>query len=433
MESADANGREIDGNTSIISDILVQQKKKNGAPSSWACRCCTFLHVGLSTEHFLACEICGASREEVTPAAVARIDRSISTTSPTTRQAASFPAEDFKKTPPTSSLIPFGSTDQATPKNSNSNSNNKNKSWGSLRAPTEKDIRGPRKRHKALDAPPPMMEYLIVLDFEWTADNQRKMLPVAEITQFPSVVLKVVDNVWGSSSAKHQGSSSSKQEQGPSNNNNTSQESLTLATTLDPVLFKDLIEPCNFKTSQDAYAISSFDTFVRPMLNPRLTQFSIDLTAITQEQVDTAPTIDKALDQYMKWLESIHLVDKTTGNRIGNWCFCSWGDGDIMQTLREELAFKSIVFPPCFDRWINLKDDSVFKRHYGWKPRGGLRACVESSSVGATWQGRAHNGFVDSLNTAKIVRHMVQTGYRFTRSTRGLDRNGVPFGQASKR
>lgn len=69
----------------------------------------------------------------------------------------------------------------------------------------------------------------------------------------------------------------------------------------------------------------------------------------------------------------------------------------------------------------------MYKRHYHREPRGGLRTCVES--VGACWEGRAHNGLIDSINTAKIVRHMVQTGFRFTRSTRGLDRDGVPFGQ----
>ena len=95
-----------------------------------------------------------------------------------------------------------------------------------------------------------------------------------------------------------------------------------------------------------------------------------------------------------------------------------------------ELHHKSIDLPPCFDRWINLKDDSVFQKHYHREPRGGLRTCVES--VGAKWEGRAHNGLVDSINTAKIVRDMVRTGFRFTRSTRGLDRNGVPFGRQQK-
>ena len=116
--------------------------------------------------------------------------------------------------------------------------------------------------------------------------------------------------------------------------------------------------------------------------------------------------------------------------RVGNWCFATWGDGDIAGTLREELEFKSLSLPPCFDRWINLKNDAMFLKHYGREPRGGLRKCVES--IGAVWNGRAHNGLVDSFNTAKIVRHMVQTGFRFTRPTRGLDRNGVPFGQKRK-
>jgi hypothetical protein len=160
MKSAEANGRGKDEAES--SPVGVQQK--NGTPSSWACQFCTFLHVSPSKEHFLACEICGASREEVRPT---RIEyRSISSSSP--RQAAC----------PSSSFTTPGSTDQATPNNNtttnnnnnnnnnNSNSNSNNKSLGSLRAPTEKDIRGPRKRHKALDAPPPMMDYLIVLDFE---------------------------------------------------------------------------------------------------------------------------------------------------------------------------------------------------------------------------------------------------------------------------
>ena len=156
----------------------------------------------------------------------------------------------------------------------------------------------------------------------------------------------------------------------------------------------------------------------------------MDLTAISQDQVDGAPTLDIAIERYMKWLESLHLVDEE-GTRRGNWCFVTWGDVDIMTTLRQEVQFKKLAFPPCFDCWINLKSDSVFKRHYGRDPRGGLRSCVES--VGATWEGRAHNGLIDSINTAKIVRHMVRTGYRFTRSTRGLDKSGIPFGNNNKR
>eukprot|EP00980_Cylindrotheca_fusiformis_P022626 scaffold9523_cov103-Cylindrotheca_fusiformis.AAC.3 len=277
--------------------------------------------------------------------------------------------------------------------------------WGSLRAPSKRDVQGPRKRHKGLDAPPPLLDYIVVMDFEWTADNKAKMLPIAEITQFPAVIMKLEDRKW----VKQNSFSTVVERQSP----------IAL-----PV---DLSIPCfsNRVVNADAFAISAFDTFVRPTLNPILTQFSIDLTGITQDDVNDAPSIHIAIREFVQWLKSLELVDDS-GVRKGNWCFATWGDVDIMGTLRQELDFKGHKLPLCFDRWINLKHDSMFKKHYGREPRGGLRKCVES--VGAEWSGRAHNGLVDSFNTAKIVRHMVQTGFRFTRPTRGLDRNGLPFG-----
>merc|ERR1711865_964893 len=159
--------------------------------------------------------------------------------------------------------------------------------------------------------------------------------------------------------------------------------------------------------------------------------FAIALTAISQKDVDVAPTIATALARYMAWLQSLDLVD-ATGGRNGHWYFVTWGDSDIMTTLRHELAYKSIPFPSCFDRWINLKSDAMYQKHYGHPPTGGLRACFDRIRPSLSWEGRAHNGLVDSIHTAKIVRHMVQTGFRFTRSTRGFDTNGIPFGQKKK-
>jgi inhibitor of KinA sporulation pathway (predicted exonuclease) len=281
--------------------------------------------------------------------------------------------------------------------------------WGSLRPPSDRDVHGPRKRHKGLDSPPPLLDYILVMDFEWTADDKSRMEPISEITQLPAVVMKLEDRKWGAKCL--------------TSNTIEKDSPIPLPIDLSIPSFSNRI------VNADAYAITAFDTFVRPTLNPTLTQFSIDLTGITQQDVNDAPAINVAVHNFMQWLESLDLVD-SKGMRKGNWCFATWGDGDIMSTLRQELEFKSLNLPPCFDRWINLKHDSMFKKHYGREPRGGLRACVES--IGAIWSGRAHDGLVDSLNTAKIVRHMVQTGFRFTRPTRGLDKHGLPFG-AQKR
>lgn len=207
------------------------------------------------------------------------------------------------------------------------------------------------------------------------------MEPVAEITQFPSVVLRLSERSTTDADARH---------------------------------------------------LSVFDSYVRPTLNPRLTRFSTELTGITQETVDAAPAIDEVLTKYERWLRDLGLVNDE-GDRVGNWCHVTWGDVDIMTTLRNELRHKGLALPTFFGSWINLKDGAVFKRHYGRDPSGGLRACVESVLGPGSWEGRAHNGLVDSVNTAKIVRHMVRTGFRFVRSTRGLDGNGVPFGLGTRR
>ena len=418
----------------------------------WTCSACTLEHCGKAKQLFLACELCGTARANKTGAAktksivmTAKDETIESTSTPNVRQpsaSASSPSMPPRKDTQSPSIdattgkkrpSPWGSLKQPLPKEVSRKRDDlvqsdaarslpslpiatlikdtptKRNSWGSLTAPTIKDIRGKRKRQTALNAPPPLMDYLVVLDFEWTADDKQKMLPIPEITQFPSVVLKLVEKKKGIPME-----TCYDQQQYPANK-------IPLPNDLTMPPSEELC------LRQDAFAIAAFDTFVRPTFNPILTDFSIQLTAITQEQVSTAPTMEQALQQYLQWLELLGLVVDNKGTRRGNWCFVTWGDGDIMSTLRQELQYKHIPLPACFDKWINLKCDSMFTKHYGREPRGGLRKCVES--VGATWEGRAHNGLVDSINTAKIVRHMVQTGFRFTRATRGLDKDGIPFGQ----
>lgn len=374
---------------------------------SWTCHVCTVVHDGKNQQLFLACELCGTPRT-VTSKQIP------SHAQPTAVKQSTIPPPRSNETKLETTPGPLKSS---RPKNKKATTTSASP-WGSLRPPLEEDVVGPRKRRKGLDGPPPLLDYLMVLDFEWTADNRRRMEPVAEITQFPSVLMKLFE---GKEAATRYANSKKKNDE---NDGDTSQG--TTRIELPP----DLTRPTADKIRHDALAVAAFDSFVRPTLNPRLTPFSIDLTAITQDDVDRAPTIDQVIKDYTRWLYQLRLVDEV-GKRIGNWCFATWGDGDIMSTLLQDLNYKNLHLPPCFDRWINLKSDSIFTKHYHREPRGGLRRCVES--VGAQWEGRAHNGLVDSINTAKIVRHMAQTGFRFSRSTRGLDQEGRPFGQKAQK
>lgn len=253
--------------------------------------------------------------------------------------------------------------------------------WGSLRPPSQRDIKGRGGSTKGLTPPPPPLSYLVVLDFEWTADNRSKMLPCCEITQFPSVLVR-----------------------------------------------------CDGRRSQ---IVAEFDTFVRPIFNPTLTAFSKALTAITQDDVDAAPPLEIAMSRYLDWLRSHGLVDAEGRKSAGSppWCLVTWSDADIGGQLATECRHKGIAVPPCFADWIDLKLE--YKRHFKFDPKGGLKACVER--LGLTFEGRAHNGLVDSQNTAKICVHMLRgegqygPAFIFRRPTRGLDAHGHAFGSKASR
>ena len=252
--------------------------------------------------------------------------------------------------------------------------------WGSLRSPSASEVKGRGGGTKGLSAPPPPLAHLVVLDFEWTADNRKKMEPCGEITQFPSVLVKL--------GGRH------------------------------------------------ASAITDeFDTFVRPVFNPTLTPFATALTAITQSDVDAAAPLMEVLPRFVRWLQSHGLCD-ADGRRTGSpWCFCTWSDADIGGQLSTECRFKGLTIPPCFDSWVNLKP--LYARHFRLEPRGGLKACVER--LGFLFEGRAHNGLIDSRNTASIVLFMARgqgqfgPAFVFRRPTRGLDANGFAFGSKASR
>jgi inhibitor of KinA sporulation pathway (predicted exonuclease) len=174
---------------------------------------------------------------------------------------------------------------------------------------------------------------------------------------------------------------------------------------------------------------------VRPCFNPTLTVFSIALTAIRQDEVDAAPSLEDVLPTYVDWLRGHGLVD-ASGAKLGAWCFCTWSDADIGGQLAVECRQKGLRLPPCFANWVDLKE--LYRRHFKLEPKGGLRKCVERLP-GLIFDGRAHNGLIDSRNTAKIALFMARgdghfgPAFVFRRPTRGLDANGHAHGSKASR
>jgi inhibitor of KinA sporulation pathway (predicted exonuclease) len=62
-----------------------------------------------------------------------------------------------------------------------------------------------------------------------------------------------------------------------------------------------------------------FQTFVRPLRLPRLSSFCRELTGITQEDVDAAPTFPEALRLFLEWLQPSDGVVLATWSPYDLW------------------------------------------------------------------------------------------------------------------
>jgi inhibitor of KinA sporulation pathway (predicted exonuclease) len=62
-----------------------------------------------------------------------------------------------------------------------------------------------------------------------------------------------------------------------------------------------------------------FQTFVRPERLPRLSSFCRELTGITQENVDAAPTFPEALHRFLEWSQPLERVVLATWSPYDLW------------------------------------------------------------------------------------------------------------------
>ena len=132
--------------------------------------------------------------------------------------------------------------------------------------------------------------------------------------------------------------------------------------------------------------ISEFQSFVRPIRNPILTDFCKTLTSITQDQVDAAPIFPKVLEAFTDWLGQY-----TTA------LFCSWGEYDAKQ-LRQDCRFHEVEFP-FGDQHVNVKAE--FSKVLGTRKRFGVGQALRRS--GLEFKGTPHRGIDDARSIARLA------------------------------
>lgn len=131
--------------------------------------------------------------------------------------------------------------------------------------------------------------------------------------------------------------------------------------------------------------VARFQTFVRPVLHPTLTPFCVELTHITQADVDAAPGY---LDAVAAMQAAVLAVPAPL--------FCSWGsfDANLFRLEGERRGLPS----PFAAHW-NVK--SAFTDRARTRRRYGLRRALER--VGLEFEGTPHRGLDDARNVVRLL------------------------------
>jgi len=131
--------------------------------------------------------------------------------------------------------------------------------------------------------------------------------------------------------------------------------------------------------------VDEFQTFVKPIRNPMLTEFCTSLTSIAQTQVEIAPTYPEASVLLKNWLSS-----------YSNGVFGSWGDFDRQQ-FKKDSNFHQLPFPIAYPH-VNLK--KIFTKTQGLRKRYGMAQALEL--VNLPLEGTHYRGIDDARNIAKL-------------------------------
>lgn len=148
---------------------------------------------------------------------------------------------------------------------------------------------------------------------------------------------------------------------------------------------------------------STFHTYVRPRLHPKLTDYCRDLNGIRQKDVDAGMELAVALRMHGTWLQEMGT------KKSSHFCFVvvTWGNWDCRSMLEPECRLKGIDRPLYFDRWINLRIPFV-ATFGGSKPKADLADAVRM--VGMEWEGRPRGASDDARNTALLLRELMRRG-----------------------
>lgn len=148
----------------------------------------------------------------------------------------------------------------------------------------------------------------------------------------------------------------------------------------------EVIEIGALKLNEYAEVEDTFARFVKPVVHPFLSPFCIQLTSITQVEVNRAAKFYTVIEEFQDWIG----VDEE------EYLLCSWGNYDKTQLIKD-CDFHDID-SDWVEKHINLK--AQYQQIRSLNKPFGLKKAVKSE--GFEFEGTHHRGIDDVYNLAKI-------------------------------
>ncbi|XP_032144209.1 3'-5' exoribonuclease 1 isoform X2 [Cebus imitator] len=120
----------------------------------------------------------------------------------------------------------------------------------------------------------------------------------------------------------------------------------------------------------------TFQQYVRPEINTRLSDFCISLTGITQDQVDRADTFPQVLKKVIDWMKLKELGTKY------KYSILTDGSWDMSKFLNIQCQISRIKYPSFAKKWINIRKS--YGNFYKRKRKGSE---VGTSKTQLMWEG----------------------------------------------
>ena len=152
---------------------------------------------------------------------------------------------------------------------------------------------------------------------------------------------------------------------------------------------KEIIEIGAVKLNLNGDTISEFNSFVKPINNPTLSEFCKNLTSITQSDVDSAKPFLEVVAEFVNWLGDEDFL------------ILHWGSWDSRQMDKES---NGCVPYKWNDKSLNLKLE-YSKTISNSKKRRGMKKVLLAE--GFELSGTHHRGIDDARNLSKIfIKHL---------------------------